>query len=80
MWGGGTWRERVIECVGVEEGEGPLLPWSARASNFCERDDILYHQATSRTKALQDSRKKQDDTRSVEDRVDSTCICKMFCW
>lgn len=45
-----------------------------------ERDDILYHQAISRTKTLQDSRKKQDDTRSVEDRVDSTCICKMFCW
>lgn len=53
--------ERVVECVGVEEGECPLLLWSARASNFCERDDILYHQATSRTKTLQDSRKKQDD-------------------
>lgn len=51
----------MIECVGVEEAECPLLLWSARASNFCERDDILYRQATPRTKALQDSREKQDD-------------------
>lgn len=27
--------ERVAEGVGVEEGECPLLLWSARASNFC---------------------------------------------
>lgn len=69
--------ERVVECVGVEEGECPLLLWSAGASNFCERDDILYHQATSRTKNTTGLARKAGRYHDM----DGTCICnKMFCW